>query len=55
MKKDIIYDPAKNHEAIVIIKQEDGNYKGYAWKHGKVVEVRDIDPNTVITRIITQE
>lgn len=37
----------------VIIKQPDGNYIGTAWKFGKEITVRDIDPQTVLTRLLT--
>lgn len=48
-----IFNPSKNHEAISIIRQEDGNYKGYMFKNGKLIEVREGDPNTVLNMLIT--
>jgi len=49
------HDPEKNHDAISIIKQEDGNWKGWMYKHGKVVEVRQVDPLTVLSLLLTHE
>jgi hypothetical protein len=53
MSETIEYNPNKNHDVISIIKQEDGNWKGYAYKHGKVIEVRQGDPLTVLQMILT--
>lgn len=53
MKEDKHYNPSKNPKAISLILQEDGNWIGTANKHGKVVEVRAGDPNTVLQMIIT--
>lgn len=39
----------KDKHAIVLIEQEDGNWKGWYKDH----EVRDIDPNTVLVRLLT--
>lgn len=38
-----------------ILKQPDGNYKGTTWKYGKEVQIRDIDPQTVLLRLMTQD
>lgn len=40
---------------IRIEQQPDGNWKGYTTKFGKEIEVRDIDPQTVLTRLLTHE
>lgn len=48
-----IYNPSKNPKAISLIEQEDGNWKGEAFRYGKLVEVRAGDPNTVLTMLIT--
>jgi hypothetical protein len=53
--KEVEFDPNKNPKAIVIIEQPDGNYKGYMQKFGKLVEVRDIGPQTVLERLLTHE
>ena len=49
----IEHNPTKNHKAISIILQEDGNYKAYAHKNDKDIEVRGVDPNTVLNMILT--
>lgn len=50
-----LYSPYENENAISLIKQMDGNWKGWMQRHGKVVEVRAGDPNTVLTMLITHE
>lgn len=47
------HNPEKNHDAISLIKQPDGNWKGYMHKNGKLIEVREIDPQTALTRLLT--
>lgn len=47
------YDPNTNEKAISIIQQEDGNWKGWMQRFGKVVEVRDISPEVVLQRLLT--
>ena len=49
------YNPEENENVISIIKQPDGNYCGYAQKFGKLVKVREGDPMTVLTALITHE
>jgi hypothetical protein len=49
----IEFDPNKNHQAISIIEQDDGNWKGWMWRWGKLVEVRDISPDAVLNRLLT--
>lgn len=53
MTKEIEYNPEKNPNVISLIKQEDGNWKGYTQKFGKMVEVRDIGPETVLQLLLT--
>jgi hypothetical protein len=47
----------KNHSVkeneILLVKQPDGNWKAYANLNGNPLEVRDIDPYTCLTRILT--
>ena len=38
-----------------IVRQPDGNYIGATRKNGALIHVRDIDPNTVLTQLITHE
>lgn len=47
------YNPNKNPDAISIIKQEDGNWKGWMNRFGTVVEVREIGPETVLKMLLT--
>ena len=49
----IEYDPEKNHKAISIIEQEDGNWKGWMWRWGKLIEVRDVSPSAVLVTLLT--
>lgn len=49
------YNPNLHPEVISIIRQPDGNYKGYGQKFGKVVEVREIGPETVLQKLLTHE
>lgn len=51
----MIADPETNEKAISLIQQEDGNWKGWMQKFGKVIEVRDISPDTVLGRLLTHE
>lgn len=53
--KKIEYNPEKNHNAISLIKQEDGNWKGWMWKNGKLLEERQGDPSTVLLLLLTHE
>ena len=45
----------KNPNSLVIEKCEDGNYKGYAIKFDKPIVVRDIGPETVVSKLITND
>ena len=49
------HDPNKNSKAISIIQQEDGNWKGWMQKHGKIVEAREIKPEDVLYKLLTHE
>lgn len=42
-------------DSFTVTKQKDGNWKGATKKNGKTIEIRDIDPNTVLTRLLTHE
>lgn len=53
MEKKIDYNPYTNHNAICVIKQEDGNWVGYMHKNGKDIEVRQSDPLIVIQMLLT--
>lgn len=47
------FDPNTNPDVIAIVKQEDGNWKGFTQKQGKVVTIRDAGPETVLQRLLT--
>lgn len=49
------HNPSSNPNAISLVKQPDGNWKGYINKNGAVIEVRDIGPETVLQRLLTHE
>lgn len=49
------YDPTSNENAISLIKQEDGNWKGYMRKFGKLIEVREIGPETALQKLLTHD
>lgn len=53
--KKIVWNPVRNPDVITIIKQPDGNYRGFMQKNGKLVQVRQSDPNTVMQLLITAE
>jgi len=45
-------NPLSNQDSIVIIKQPDGNYRGFMWKNGKLTQTRQGDPGTVLSYLI---
>ncbi len=49
------HDPYKNPDAISLIKQTDGNWKGWMNRFGKVVEVRDVGPEIVLKLLLTHD
>lgn len=40
---------------ITIEEQEDGNWKGFTTKNGKDIEVRAVDPQTVLVMLMTHD
>lgn len=48
-------NPEKNHDAISVIKQADGNWIGKMWKNGKMIEERQGDPRTVVEMLLVHE
>lgn len=50
-----LFHPENNHNVISIIKQEDGNWRGFTWKNGRLVQVRQGDPMTVLQLLITSD
>lgn len=49
------YNPHKNPNAIVILKQEDGNYKGFMQRNGIMIEVREGKPEDCLLSLITHQ
>lgn len=49
------FDPLKNPDAIALVKQEDGNWKGYMNKNGVVIVVRAVDPQYALQMVLTHE
>jgi hypothetical protein len=54
-EKMIEYNPEKNPKAISIIEEEDGNFRGYTQKFGKLVSVRAGKPEDVLVGLITHD
>lgn len=52
-KEDSHFNPEKNDKVIALIQQPDGNWKGYANKFGKIIEVRQVDPQIVLQMLLT--
>lgn len=51
--KKVKWNPTTNKDVISIIKQEDGNYRGFMWKNGSLVQARQGDPGTVLALLLT--
>lgn len=49
------YNPHKNPNAIAILKQEDGNYKGFMQRNGIMIEVRQGKPEDCLLSLITHQ
>lgn len=49
----INWDPTVNRNVISIIKQGDGNWKGYMLKGEKLLEVRQVDPQYCLQALLT--
>ena len=49
------FSPVINSNVITLVRQEDGNYIGYAQKNGDFIQVRDRDPESVLVAIITHK
>lgn len=50
--KKVVWNPQRNKDAITLIKQADGNFRGFMWKNGKFIQVRQGDPNTVLNLLL---
>jgi hypothetical protein len=53
--KEIDFNPITNKDAIVLIKQPDGNWRGFMSKNGNLIQERQGDPNSVMLSLITHE
>ena len=51
----IKFHPENNENVISIVKMPDGNYRGFMQKNGKLHQVRQGDPNTVLNLLLTAE
>lgn len=49
------YSPETNPDAIFMVKDKDGNWRGKTQRFGKLVEVRDVGPQTVLELLLTHE
>ncbi len=45
--------PIVKETEILLVKQDDGNWKGYRNRDGNPLEVREIDPYTCLTKLLT--
>lgn len=46
------YNPSKNKDVICLVKQVDGNWKLWAQKFGKLIEVREISPMACVEKFL---
>ena len=49
------FHPQNNPDVITIMKRPDGNYRGFMMKNGKLVQVRQGDPQTVLSLLLTTD
>ena len=49
------YNPETNENVISLIKQEDGNWKGYHKRFSKLIEVREAKPEDCLLRLMTHD
>jgi len=47
--------PLSNKDVISLVKQEDGNWRGFTVKDGKLIQERQGDPQTVLQMLIIHE
>lgn len=50
--KDFEHPP---QDTITLIKQKDGNWKGFALKNGQIISERQYDPQIVLQLLLTHE
>lgn len=51
--KKVKWNPLTNKKAISIMQDPDGNWRGFMWKNGKLVQARQADPGIVMQMLIT--
>jgi hypothetical protein len=49
------FNPVKNPKVISIMQMEDGNFKVFGLKHGKMLVIRSGKPEDVLTEFLTHE
>lgn len=52
---DTYFNPRKNSVAISIVKQEDGNYKLWGQRNGRIIELRAGKPEDVLGEFLTSQ
>ena len=40
-------------DEILLVRQKDGNWKGFMNREGNPLEVREVDPYTCLTKLLT--
>lgn len=51
--KKVVWNPQRNKNAITLIQQPDGNWRGFMWRNNAFIQVRQGDPNTVLNLLLT--
>lgn len=49
------FDPSRNPNVISLVKQADGNWKGFMQKNGKYLTVRAINPEYCLQELLTND
>lgn len=49
------FNPSNNSNMISIWKDEDGNYRGEMQKYGKIIKAREIKPEDVLAKLLTND
>ena len=49
------YSPELNKDVISLIKQPDGNWKGYMTKNGTLLETREQMPDHALIKLLTHD
>ncbi len=53
MQQSLTQSPKVNEDEILLVRQSDGNWKGYWNRAGNPLEVREIDPQTCLLKLLT--